>query len=123
MPGWVFAVGLLVVAVSTTLLVRPAAIAVLLDRVFVTPWLYGAALLRLLLGAALIASADAVNYSQAVALLGWLFVLGALFLVVIPAPVVRRLAGRFARLSPAMSRLWLSGALAMGVFLVTAAST
>jgi hypothetical protein len=123
MPEWVFVVGLLTVAVSTILLVRPAAIAGLLARVFVSPWLYGAALLRLLLGAALIASADAVNYSQAVALLGWLFVLGALLLVVIPAPVVSRLARRFARLSPAMSRLWLSGALAMGVFLVTAAST
>ena len=123
MQEWVFLVGLLIMAVSIVLLVRPAAIAGLLDRVFVTPWLYGAALMRLLLGAALIASAHTVNYSQAVALLGWLFVLGALFLVVIPAPVVSRLAGRFARLSPAMSRCWLCGALALGVFLVTAAST
>lgn len=122
MSEWVFGVGLLIMAVSLFLLVRPAAIAGLLDRVFATRWLYGAALLRLLLGAALIASADTVKYSQAVALVCWLFVLGALFLVVIPAPVVSRLAGRFARLSPAMSRLWLCGALALGVFLVMAAS-
>jgi hypothetical protein len=123
MPEWVLVVGLLIVAVSTILLVRPAAIAVLLGRVFVAPWLYGAALLRLLLGAALIASADTVNYSQAVALVGWLFALAALFLVVIPARVTTRLAARLAGLSPAMSRLWLSGVFAMGVFLVTAAST
>ena len=70
--------------VSLFLLVRPMAITGLLHRVFATRWLYGAALLRLLLGASLIASADTVKYSQAVALFGWLLVLGALLLVVIP---------------------------------------
>lgn len=122
MSQWVFAVGLLVTAVSFFLLARPVAIKGLLDRVFGTRWLYGAALLRLLLGATLIASADTVKYSQAVALFGWLLVLGALLLVVIPAPVVRKLAGRFGQLSPAMARLWLCGALAFGVFLVLAAA-
>ena len=123
MPEWVLVVGLLIVAVSAVLLVRPAAIAGLLGRVFVAPWLYGAALLRLLLGAVLIASADTVNYSQMVAMLGWLFALAALLLVVTPARVTRRLAARLGGLSPALSRLWMSGVFAMGIFLVAAAST
>lgn len=121
MPQWVLAVGLLVTGSSLFLLVHPGSMTVLLDKVFGTRWLYGAALLRLLLGAALIASAGTVAYPAVVALCGWLFALGALLLVVIPAPALRRMAGWFAALSTVWRRLWLSLALLFGLFLLYAA--
>lgn len=122
MSEWVLAVGVLITVVTAVLMLRPDKLPGLLDGVFGSRWLYGAALLRLLLGAALIASAATVKYPQAVALFGWLFVLGGLLFVVIPAPVLRRMVNRwFGQLSPAMSRLWLCAALAFGLFLVYAA--
>jgi len=121
MPLVVLLVGALIASISLYLFVRPTAMPGLLHRVFGTRWLYGAALLRLLLGAALIASAETVAYPRAIALLGWLFVLGGLGLVVIPAPVLRRMVGWFAQLSPAMVRLWLTFAVLFGLFLIFAA--
>jgi hypothetical protein len=52
---------------------------------------------------------------------GWLLVFGALMLVVIPAPALRRMAERFANLSAAMTRVWLCLALGFGLWLVHAA--
>lgn len=121
MPQWVLAVGLLVTGSSLFLFVRVESMTGLLDKVFGTRWLYAAALARLLLGSVLIASAGTVAYPAAVALCGWLFALGALVLVVVPAPVLRRMAGWFAALSPALARLWLSMALLFGLFLLYAA--
>jgi hypothetical protein len=121
MSQWVLVLGVVVSIVSGWLWIRPTAMAGLLNKVFGSRWLYAAALLRLLLGASLIAAADAVAYSQVVALLGWLMALGALVLVVVPAPAVAQMAAWFGRLSPAMSRLWLSTAVLFGLFLTYAA--
>ncbi len=118
MPELVVLTGLLVAGVSLFLIARPRLMGDLLERVFGSAWLYGAALLRLLLGAALIASAETVRYSAAVAVFGWLFVLGGLVLVAVPQPVLQRMAGWFGRLSPAPARLWLSVALLFGLFLL-----
>ena len=89
MPEVVVMAGLLISGVSLYLFARPGSMRGLLDKVFGTRWLYAAALFRLLLGAALIAVADTVAYPRAVALFGWLFVLGGLTIVVIPAPALR----------------------------------
>lgn len=118
---WVLATGALVSVMSLVLLVRTEALAGLLSRVVTSRWLYGAALLRLLLGAALIAAADAVRYPQAVSLIGWLMALGGLLLVAVPEPAVAAVAARFSAASPGIARLWLGCALLLGVFLVYAA--
>ena len=117
MPEMVLGVGVLVTAVSLFLFIKPRKMAGLLDKVFGTHWLYAAALVRLLLGSALLAAADTVAYPRAVALFGWLFVVGALILVAVPAPALRRMAGWFGQLSNAMARLWLSSAVLFGLFL------
>ena len=121
MPGVVLVMGVGITGVSLFLLVQPGKMAGLLDKVFAMPWLYATALLRLLLGAALIASAPTVAYPSAVALCGWLFALAALLMVVIPAPAVRGMAGWFGQLSATMTRLWLSCAVLLGLFFVYAA--
>ena len=121
MPELVLLIGLLVTAASFCLLVRPASLAGLLGKVFGTRWLFGAALLRLFAGAALIGSANTVKFSAAVELFGWLFVLGALLLVVIPGPVLQRNAQWFASLSPGTTRLWLLLSLSFGGWLIYAA--
>jgi hypothetical protein len=110
----------LVAGLSLILWVRVAVMGAVLKRVLGSRWLYGAALLRLLLGAGLIASADAVRYPQAVALLGWLFALSGITLVAIPAPAMRRMVGWFGGLTPVQARLWLSAGVALGLFLVFA---
>ena len=117
----VLLVGVLIAAMSLFFLLRPQSVPGLLDRVFGTRWLYAAALLRLLLGALLIGSAATVAYPRAVALFGWLFALGALTLIVVSAPVVRRFTAWFGQLSSTWLRLWLSAALALGLFFVYAA--
>lgn len=121
MPGFVLAVGLLVTGVSLYLFVRVAAMGAVLERVFGSRWLYGAALLRLLLGAGLIASADTVRYPGAVAVLGWLFALAGIILVVIPAPAMRRMVAWFGGLTPLQARLWLCAGAVLGLFFVYAA--
>ena len=121
MPEVVLAIGLLVTASSGFLFVYPERLRGLLDTVFGGRWLYGAALIRFLLGAGLIASAETVAFSPAVSLCGWLAVLGGLLLVVIPVPTLLRMAAWFAGLSPLMTRLWLCLAIGFGLFLLYAA--
>ena len=122
MPGFVLLVGALVMGISLVLMARVETMTALIDRVFGSYWLYGAALLRLLLGAGLIAAAPTVPWSVTVEVIGWLFALGGLTLVVIPREVSHRLATRFAgSLGPLAARLWLSAALLFGAFLVAAA--
>ena len=105
---------------SLDFMVMPQRLRSSLDRVFNSRWLYGVALLRLLLGAALIASASTVGYAGLVELAGWLFALGGLALVVIPAPALGRLVAWYAGLSATMTRLWLSLALLFGLFFIFA---
>lgn len=118
MPQFVLMVGILISGVSVYLILQPARLAGLLDRVFGSWWLYGAALMRLLLGAGLIASADTVALPGLVQAFGWLFVLGGLGLVAIPVPPLRRLAGWFGSLSPLATRLWLLLSLLFGLFFI-----
>jgi len=121
MPELVLVVGSLVTLSSLLLMLRVARMRALLQRVFGSRWLFAAALLRLFLGAALIGSAHTVRYPFAVEVCGWLLVFGALMLVVIPAPALRRMAERFAGLSAGMTRAWLCLALGFGLWLVYAA--
>jgi hypothetical protein len=119
MMAWiVVAIGAAIGLLCLFLLLRPAALAPLLRRVFHTGSLYGVALLRLLAGAALIAAAGATAHPLLVELLGWLFVLAGLGLVVIPVRPLRRLADRFGDLSPLWLRCWLLAGLAFGGLLV-----
>ena len=120
MPQLVLLTGLLVAGISLVMIARPSAMAGLMDRVFGSAWLYGAALLRLLLGAVLINSAGTVRYPVIVESLGWLFVLGGLTLVAVPQPVLLRMVGWFGQRSPTALRLWLAVALLIGLFLVYA---
>ena len=120
MPQFVLLVGVMISGFSLFLLLRPSRLAGLLDRVFGSAWLYGAALLRLMLGAGLIASAHTVSLAAVVNGLGWLFVLGGLGLVAIPAPPLRRMAAWFGALSPLATRLWLSLSFLFGLFFIYA---
>ncbi len=117
----VLLVGALISLASLYLMWRVADMQDLLERVFNSAWRYAAALFRLLLGAALIASAEAVAFPAAVELFGWLFVLGGLALVVIPDPVLMSMVGWFGRMSPLAARLWLCSALLFGLFFIYAA--
>ncbi len=72
MGEFVLAVGVLLIGATLYLLVRPQALIVLIDQALTTRWLFLVALIRLLLGAALIASASAVGFSGVIAAIGWL---------------------------------------------------
>ena len=117
----VFLTGLLVTGVSAYLFIRTEQIAGLIDRVLVSRWLYLAALFRLLLGAALIASAHTVQFSQAIALIGWLTALGGLLLVAAPQALWRGLGQWLARQSLTLMRAWLLLGLLLGAFFLYAA--
>jgi hypothetical protein len=118
---FVLALGVIIVVSGLYLWLNPGKSEFLIDKVFRSRWLYGAALLRFLLGAALIAAAPAVQYSQAVSLLGWLFALAGLLLVTLPPAVVDALADRLGRVSVWQMRLWLSVSIVLGLSLVYAA--
>jgi len=120
MPELVLFTGGLITAISLYLIARPTSAIAMVDEVFASAWLYGAALLRLLLGAALIGSAHTVSFSTAVEVFGWLFCIGGLTLVTVHRSALQRMAGWFAELSPAMTRLWLSTALLFGLFFIYA---
>ena len=121
MSQFVLALGVIIVVSGLYLWLNPGKSEFLIDKVFRSRWLYGAALLRFLLGAALIAAAPAVQYSQAVSLLGWLFALAGLLLVTLPPAVVDAWADRLDRVSVWQMRLWLSVSIALGLSLVYAA--
>jgi hypothetical protein len=112
--------GILISGLSLYLMIRTEELWDLLQRVFGSGWLYGAALLRLLLGAILIASAPTVAYSMTVEVFGWLFCIGGQSLVELPRSVLLRMVGWFSGLSPGMARLWLSSAVLFGLFFVLA---
>ena len=120
MPELVLLTGVLIAGISLYLLIRTRAMPGLLENVFGSGWLYGAALVRFLLGAALIGSAHTVAFAPAVELFGWLFCLSGLSLVVTPRPVLTRGVAWFCALSVPMARLWLGGALLFGLFFVLA---
>ena len=114
----VFAFGLFVVLACLYLLVRTEQVLDLVDDVFGTRWIYLAATFRLLLGAALIASADAVRYPQLVQAVGWIAAFGGIVLVAVPQAALLRLVHWFiADRSLVLMRVWLVAALLFGVFM------
>mgnify|MGYP003626091534 CR=1 FL=1 len=121
MPTVVLIIGLLVLASSLFFLVRPAQLRPALEKALLSRWLYGAALLRFMLGAALIGAGNAVAFPSLVVALGWLMALGGLLLVVLPLPALRAIVNRFSQLPAVLARLWLTVAVLIGTFLVYAA--
>ena len=121
MQAFVLVVGITISLLSIVLMVRPAPMLARIDDILSSRWLFLVALLRFLVGAGLIASAPAVGYSGAVTVLGWLFALGGLLLVSVPASLVRRVTTWFTGLAAWQVRLWVLLALALGLFLAFAA--
>ena len=118
---FVLMLGVIISALGLALLVRPAAMLGLIDKIFDSRWLYLVALIRFLVGAGLIAAAPAVAFTPVVAVLGWLFALGGLLLVTIPAPTVRRIVAWFIGLPLWQTRLWTLLAMLLGLFFMYAA--
>ena len=114
MAGFVLFLGGLIVAASLVLITSPQRFTGILDGVFGSRWIYAAALARLLIGAALIASAQAVRFPDAIAAIGWLSVVGGLALVVIPGTAMARMTAWFSGLPTGVMRLWLVLALLLG---------
>ena len=101
--------------------VRIETLSGLVDKVFATRWIYLAALVRLMLGAALLASAHAVGFPRAIAAIGWLFALSGLTLVAVPQPALLRMARWMTGLPLGILRLWLSLGALFGGFMLYAA--
>jgi hypothetical protein len=120
MPEFVLALGVAISGLCLFLLVRIRALPPLLRRICSSHWLYGVALLCLLAGAGLIASAPTARFTGAVGLLGWLSALGGLALVAVPAPALRRMANAIAGMPPVPARLWPATALLIGLLFVYA---
>jgi hypothetical protein len=118
---FVLALGVITVISGLYLWFNPGKFDLLIDKVLRSRWLYGAALLRFLLGAALIAAAPSVQYSQAVSLLGWLFAFAGMLLVTLPPSVVLALADRLGRAPVWQMRMWLSVSIVLGSSLAYAA--
>ncbi len=118
MSQFVLVLGVFTILLSLLLGLQPRRFLTLADQVLNTRWLFAAALLRFLVGALLIAAAPAVQHSEIVALLGWLFALAGLLLVTLPPAVIDWMADRVTRFSPAQMRLWLSVSAALGCWLV-----
>lgn len=120
MGEFVLAVGVLLIGITLYLLVRPQALIALIDQVLTTRWLFLVALVRLLLGAALIASASAVGFSGVIAAIGWLGALSGMVLVAVPPPVWERFSEWLKRLPIALLRIWTLMGLSLGGFLIFA---
>jgi len=116
----VMIVGLLFSGLALLVLCQPRRLPLWLGGALRGARLYGIALLRLLLGAGLIAAAPDTSLPLAVSAVGWLLVLTALILVVIPAPTARRVGQRFAAGPPWRTRLCMLGPLALGLLLLVA---
>jgi hypothetical protein len=108
--------GLMIIGGSLFLLVRTEQAVPLLNKVFATRWIYLAALFRLMLGAALIASAHTVAYPHVIGLIGWLIALGGLLLVAVPQPVWAGMAGWIINQPVLFMRCWLLVGLLFGGF-------
>jgi hypothetical protein len=117
----VLLIGLLITGASLYLMVRTKSALSLIDIVFATRWIYLAALLRLLLGAALIAAASAVKFPQTITVIGWLMALGGLVLVAVPQEPLYKMGLWFAHLPIFLVRTWLLLGLLFGGFMMYAA--
>ena len=120
MTQFVLLLGVAVGVAGLVMLARPRAMVGLADRVFNRRLIYLAALLRLLLGALLIAAAPSVGFSIAIEVIGWLMVLGALLLVTLPLALWQRLVNWAVALPNLAIRAAALFALALGIFFVYA---
>ena len=106
--------GVLIIATSLYLMVRVEQLPVVVNKVLASRWLYLAAFFRLMLGAALIASAHTVQFPREIAIIGWLIALGGLLLVAVPQGVWLRLARWLIDLPLAYTRAYLLLGLILG---------
>ncbi|MFT6891657.1 MAG: hypothetical protein ACJASY_003716 [Halioglobus sp.] len=120
MGEFVLIAGVLLVGISLYLAVRPQAMLALIEQSLTTRWLFLVALLRLLLGAALLASASQVRFSEEVAVIGWIAALSGMVLVAIPLQVWDRLNDRVKAFPTLSLRVWPLAGLALGGFLLFA---
>ncbi|MEH6591016.1 MAG: hypothetical protein V7746_12190 [Halioglobus sp.] len=118
MWGVVFLFGVFVCIASLALQFRLAWAEAILERVFDSRWIYLAALFRLLLGAALIASAQTVKYPGVITLIGWLLAFGGIILVVVPQDTWVNMGRRMLALPSLVLRGWLLIGLAFGAGIV-----
>ena len=118
MGEFVLTLGLLLVGTSVYLAVQPRAMLTLIDRALTSRWIFLAALLRLMLGAALIASAHAVKFSGVVTAIGWLVAFSGMVLVAVPPGAWDRLNDWLQSLPTLMLRALMSIGVALGSFLL-----
>ncbi|MFK8048705.1 MAG: hypothetical protein AB8B81_09745 [Halioglobus sp.] len=123
MGEFVLTIGLLLVVTFGYMFVQPQALLGLADRVLATRWVFLAALVRLMIGAALIASAPAVKFPEVVIGIGWLLALSGLILVAVPPTIWCR----FSEWLPSWPTLLLRAltliGLGLGAFLLFASLT
>ena len=105
-------IGILLMLVSLYILARPAGLVSFAGQLLEGTPRYFAALLRLLFGVVLLASAAQSRYPLVFEVLGWLLVFGALLLVVFTPAFLTRIAALVAR-----APLWLVRLLAPLIFL------
>lgn len=120
MGEFVLMVGVLLVGTSFYLAIQPQAMLALIDQALATRWIFLVALLRLMLGAALIASAQAVKFSEVIAAIGWLSALSGMVLVAVPPGVWDNLNEWLQSLPTLFLRVWTLIGLGLGSFLVFA---
>lgn len=113
--------GVVIVLGCIYLLIRAQHLLLVAEQILATRWIYLAALLRLLVGAAMIASAQSFKFPQVITLLGWLLAFGGVILIAVPQPVWANLAVRLASLPLSVVRGLLMLGLCFGGFIVYAA--
>lgn len=118
MAEFVLTVGLLLVGTSLYLVVQPRVMLTLIDQVLTTRWIFLAAVLRLMLGATLIASAQAVKFPEVITAIGWLVAFSGLVLVAVPPGVWDRLNDWLQSLPAVLLRTFTSIGVALGGFLL-----
>jgi len=118
LSGFLLLSGFFCVAVAVLILASADRLKTMLRKVFHTHWLFGFSLLLLMIGAALLAQGTAVAYSLRAELTGWLVVLVALTLVVIPVRSLRVMADSLGAAGNVPRRLCGLGGLIFGLLLM-----
>jgi hypothetical protein len=98
-------IGVLLMLGSVLIFARPGGFVRFAQEVLQGRLRYLAALLRLLFGVVLLATAVASRYPLVFEVLGWLFALGGLLLVVWPPALLERIAGLIERIPVWVVRL------------------
>jgi uncharacterized membrane protein YfhO len=118
MSGVIFLFGLVVCVACLAFQFKLAWAEGMLERVFDSRWIYLAALVRLLLGAALIASAHTVKYPGVITVIGWLLAFGGIILVVVPQDAWVNMGRKILALPALLLRTWLLIGLGFGAGIV-----